>query len=109
MAYSKAVVWADFAVTSGGTVSPTITDSLTTMNVILNGTLAIVGLTLTLPVTNTQDGQIIKVSTNVAITGLVVNAETGGFIQGLLTSLLGGGDGIYQFRKSNNTWYKFSG
>lgn len=79
------------------------------MNCILNSGGAVLGLTVTLPITGTQDGQIIKLSTNSAITGLVVNAETGGFIQGVLTSLLGGGDGIFQFRKSNNTWYKFSG
>lgn len=108
MAYAKPVVWADFNVSSGGSVAPTLTDNGTTMNVIINSAGAILGLTITLPVNATQDGQIIKISTNSAITGLVVNAETGGLIQGVLTSLIGGGDGIYQFRASNKTWYKFS-
>lgn len=108
MASYKPCVWKDVAITSGGSVVVSGVDAGTTMNICLNGSVAVVGLTITLPTIGIQDGQLVKFSANVGITALTINAEGTGIIQGLITSLVGGGNGIYQYRKDNNTWYKFA-
>lgn len=108
MAFFRSSIWVDFAPASGSTIAIPYADSGTTVNAIISGTVALALLTITLPVTNVQDGQLIKIASNVGILGLTINAETGGLVNTLLTSLLAGGNGIYQFRKSNSTWYKFS-
>lgn len=108
MASFKPCVWVHIVPTSGQTVNVPIADGGTTVNLCLDHTSLILALTIVLPITGVQDGQIVKIASKSAITGVTVNAETGGLVQGLLTSLLGSGNGIYQFEKSTNQWYKFS-
>jgi len=108
MAYFKPVMWVDVVPVTGGTVNVPITDAGTPVNVCLNHTALIAALTIAFPVTGVQDGQIVKIASKSAVLAVTMNVESGGFLQGLLTALVGAGEGIYQFRKDNATWYKFS-
>lgn len=108
MAYSKPCTWTDITPTSGQTINIPIVDAGTTSNVCMNNPVLILALTIVFPVTGVQDGQLVKIASQGGVTALTMNVESGGVIQGLLTSLLGAGNGIYQFRASNKTWYKFS-
>lgn len=108
MAYSKGATWVDFSPTSGSTVTVPVSDAGTPMNVCINNGGILLALTISFPVTGVQDGQIVKIAAMSNITVLTLSVESGGVLQGLLSSLLGGGTGIYQYRLSNKTWYKFS-
>jgi hypothetical protein len=107
MAYFKPCNWIDISPSSGGTVNIAIADAGTTVNVIVNNSALLAALTFVFPITGVADGQIVKISAKSAITLVTMNVEAGGALLGALTGLLGGGSGIYQFRASNSTWYKF--
>lgn len=106
--FTKGAMWTDFTPNSGDTINVPVSDAGTPMNVCINNAGLLAALTLVFPITGVQDGQIVKVAAKSAITLLTTNVESGGLLQGLLASLLAGGNGIYQYRLSNKTWYKFS-
>jgi hypothetical protein len=113
MAYSKGAIWADVTnPTSGMTINvpvPQSGDAGTPLNLCINNAGLLLALTIAFPITGVADGQIVKITSQNAITAVTTTVQTGGILQGLLSSLLGGGSGIYQFRASNSTWYKFAG
>lgn len=111
MAYSKGVIWRDIdSPTSGMTVNVPVTaaDAGTPVNVCINNSTLLLAITLVFPITGVQDGQSARILPQNAITTVTTNVETGGLIQGLLTTLLGGGSGIYQFRADKKLWYKLA-
>ena len=107
MAYFKPCNWIDVSPSSGGTVNIAIADAGTTVNVIVNNTVLLAALTFVFPITGVSDGQIVKISGRSTITLVTMNVESGGFVWGALTGMTNAGTGIYQFRASNNTWYRF--
>lgn len=105
--HNRATAWADFTPKSGDTVVIPVADAGTTVNVNLNHTALIAALTLQFPVSNVADGQVVMLYSKSPVTLLTMNAETGGALVGLLSALIANATGVYKFRASNKTWYKY--
>lgn len=108
MAFFKGAVWVDITPTSGGSITVPTSDACTPLILCLNHTVSLLSLSITWPTVGVEDGQVICIASLSTITNLS-HSITGGYIQGTLTTVLGGGSGIYRFRKSNTTWYKLAG
>lgn len=107
MADWAASQWVDFSPATGGTVVIPSSDARTPIRVCLNQAGLLAALTLSWPVTGVMDGQLIAVNSNAIVT-LLTHVVTGGTMRGGGGALLAGPNGIYCFRQSNSTWYKFS-
>lgn len=107
MADWAAAQWVDATPTVGGSISVPVSDARTPIRLSLNNGTLIGTTTLVWPVTNVMDGQLVAISAKASIS-ILANSVPGGAMQGGAIAILAGANGIYCFRQSNLTWYKFS-
>lgn len=108
MADSPAAIWVDVTPTAGGTVNVPFGDPRVDINLCINNSALLTSLTLYWPVAGVGDGQAILINCASAVTLVSHTAGPGGSMRGGTSAFVGGSNGIYKFRLSNKTWYKFT-
>lgn len=107
MADWPAAMWIDAAPASGSTLAVPVGDARVPVRLSINNAALLAAVTLSWPVANVADGQLVAINCQSAIT-LLTHTVPGGTMRGGAVALLAGANGIYVFRLANLTWYKFS-